>query len=199
MPGGDRGIIVDMPKPQEITPYVDDNHCVFYGLQEANIHFNKKGLSAELGDNLKEGYGRRKHLWNLITGDEQIDGGVLLSTLPVVIAELKKLGIGVKKAYCSESTKGIIQAHATLRRFDLSYKIENGTNGTFVEFPIICFYGPRQPDMPGHVWFAGTLEDYQNKIDANTRSFGDLELVLELKKLRSRRPTKLQTADSPLS
>jgi hypothetical protein len=163
-----------IPEP---VPYEHGDHCIFYALQAANVHFNRRGLTIEDRSRVKKKADRLSHLYRAITGREEELGASLKLSLNFMLPRLEQLGIEPTNFVCLGETKGLIDQLRVVKKTDAKFKL--GGNATF-SLPALLFIDRADGT---HTWFCPDKESWESEKQRHIKEESDnIVLILPLER-----------------
>jgi len=160
------------------TPYEDGDHCIFYAVQDASMFFNDSPMSKLDRDKYKLQRERILTLYKAITGTDEKLGGWLQISAAFILSKLKLKGIVPEKLICSNGTKEIIESVKTLSRQKFKYSLSTDDEGIDIQLPALFFL---EGNDGHHVWFAGNIDEFNEKHPMHTREGDSVVLMAELR------------------
>jgi hypothetical protein len=160
-------------------PYEDGDHCIFYAVQDANIHFNQQPLAIEDRDKLQRQRERAPGLYKAITGITEERGAWVKLSLGLIMEKLGEINVVPDTIVCTEDTKNMLEGINFIKREDIQFKIVEGK--TQIDFPSLLMM-ENDSNEAGHVWFCGSEEDFENDLHKHIGERDTVFLVAHLKK-----------------
>jgi hypothetical protein len=164
----------------KLTSYEEGGHCLFYALQAANEYFNGGGLSSGSREWIKKRNSRLEQLYRSITNSDEVRGGTLATSLAEIVPKLHELGIVPNTVVCTAPVVEELQSHAVIRNLHMTYRLADETEA---EFPILVFNYRPDETPHGHVWFAGSDEEYNVGKEMEERPQDKTIMIMSLKKI----------------
>ncbi len=159
------------------VPYEYGDHCVFYAVQEANIHFNRMPLTLEDREAFQEERTKRVKLYKAVTGLTEEKGGWLKISLQMLMSKLKEHDIVSDSFLCTEETKRILEGLNFINRENVQLIASEGS--AVIEFPVV-FLVERFEAGENHAWFAASSDDYYEKYSMHMSEGDKIVLVAHL-------------------
>lgn len=159
--------------------YEDADHCAFYAVQAALIHFNQRVLKPEDRDGFQEKRKRQVKLWKDSTGLEERRGAWIETSLAFLLPELSKEGIVPVKIVCTKNTENLIKDVEEVKKSKAVFQKEEGEAD--LEFP--SFFLIEGSDSP-HVWFCPDEETFDEE-EVFHKEAGDRYVMMILLKKHS--------------
>lgn len=136
----------------EALPYEDGDHCAFYAVQEALIHFNQSSLNLPTRTKFEQERLERIELYKKISGVDHELGAPLKLSLTWLLPKLEKEGIIPTKFVCADITRHVIENTKQLNRYSgiIRELADHAKTNANELFPALFFL--EREDGP-HVWF----------------------------------------------
>jgi hypothetical protein len=171
-------------KNLEITgspvPYEDGDHCIFFAVQEATMHFNKKPLTrSELVD-YQSSRIRHTVLAQRILGDVK-SKHFITSSLRIISTKLGEHGIRISKIHCDPGNKQFLETDHFIKRSGID--VENvGRDGELeLSYPSLLIIQSSDQDTP-HVWCVTSSERFKSDFNQHIGPKDKIVLATNLEK-----------------
>lgn len=159
-----------------IVPYEIGDHCIFYAVQDANIHFNQKPLTVDDRKKFQMERDERPRIHKAITGIAEEENLTWLKlTLQMLFTKLEEHNIVPDFVLCSKETEEMIKDINFIKRQNIQIRSVEGS--VDIEFPVVLLV---QRDAQSHVWFAESENDFDTKRDIHMKKGDKFVLAAHL-------------------
>lgn len=163
------------------VPYEPGNHCIFYAVQDANIYFNKRGLTESERNKYQKERQRRVNLFKAISGRTEGKGGRFIVSVPMVLTKLKNYNIEPKEIVCTKDTTEVFAGKNFVRQAGILVRGVDQGEAT-IELPALFFIEGSEKTKTGHVWFCSDEKKFDEEYNKHIGEGDGIAVVIPLEK-----------------
>ena len=151
-----------------VTCHQDGNHCIFYAAQDANIYFNRQGLSSGIRDELQ-------------IKVEQTEERFLEASVIFALEILDKNRITSSGIFCAYENAQELEQSPIVRNKGIPITPMETTKGLIAPEPLILIVADENGGNP-HMWFCRDNDMWENERQKHMEETNEIVAIITLKR-----------------